>query len=127
MGTRSNLTGLTPPHVVDVAARDRKIMLPLGIRRIGLGEPFGDGKTGITRLRTCPRISRTAGNALAAFLFGRNVNFRRASARFPKESYVRPSRAANSALTGTPSWAMDRNFCPSFPKKCGRPSPVIGV
>ena len=64
MSTRSNLTGLTPPH--DVAARDRKITLPLGIRRIGLGEPFGDSKTGTTRLRTCPRISRTAGNALAA-------------------------------------------------------------
>jgi len=89
MSTRPNLTGLLPPHVVDVAARDRKITLPLGIRRIGLGEPFGDSKTGITRLRTCPRISRTAGNALAAFSFGRKRNFSSASARFPGESHVR--------------------------------------
>jgi len=104
------LTGLLPPRVVDVAARDRKITLPLGIRRIGLGEPFGDSKTGTTRLRTCPRISRTAGNALAAFSFGRNVNFRRASARFPKESRSRVQNAPNRVLAPTPLWAMDATF-----------------
>jgi len=127
MSTRPNLTGLLPPHVVDVAARDRKITLPLGIRWIGLVEPFGDSKTGITRLRTCPRISRTAGNALAAFSFGRNVNFRRASARFPGKSHARASKAANRALAPTPLWAMDPDLCPLSLKKCGRPLPIIGV
>src|SRR6478672_6344265 len=127
MSARPNLTGLLPPHVVDVAARDRKITLPLGIRRIGLGEPFGDSKTGITRLRTCPSISRTAANALAAFSFGRNVNFRRTSARFPGKSRARASKAANRALAPTPLWAMDPDLCPPSLKKCGRPLPIIGV
>ena len=127
MSTRPYLIGLLPPHFVDVAARDRKITLPLGIRRIGLGEPFGDSKTGITGLRTCPRISRTAGNAVAAFSFGRNVNFRRTSARFPGKSRAPASKAANRALAPTPLWAMDPDLCPLSLKKCRRLLPIIGV